>query len=197
MIDISKANINDINRLKWFYNKYKENDIPTLLTHKMQLCNKFSLSNEQLYHMDSYLKAIRQDMRKIFLSVWNIDSIYSLYKNQEKKNLLDDERETIAIYIEYAITKYRVIIEYVLKVLDMIVKYSGEKVKKNGKRISSDEMYNMKLDYLKGLIDDERRTIYPFQQNRKIGSVSFISVLLPCAFNNFGIVFLIAPELSF
>lgn len=170
MIDISAANINDINRLKWFYNKYKEKDVPILLTHKMQLCNKFSLSNEQLYDMDNYLKAIRQDMRKIFLSVWNIDSIYSLYKNQEEKNLLDDERSMIAIYIEYAITKYRVIIEYTLKVLDMIVKYSGKKVKENGKRISSDEMYNMKLDYLKSLIDDERRTILNdkwFQSIRK------------------------------
>lgn len=170
MIDISKANINDINRLKWFYNKCKETDIPTLLTHKMQLCNKFNLSDEQLYDIDNYLKAMRQDMRKIFLSVQNIDSIYSLYKNQEKKNLLDDERETIAIYVEYAITKYRVIIEYTLKVLDMIVKYSGKKVKENGKIISSVEMYNMKLDYLNSLIDDERRTILNdkwFQSIRK------------------------------
>lgn len=170
MINISKANINDINRLKWFYNNYNKKNIPTLLTYKMQLCNKFSLSNMQIYDMNNYLKAIRQDMEKIFLSVQNIDSIYSLYKNQEKKNLSENERETIAIYIEYIITKYRVIIEYMLKILDMIVKYSDKKVKKNRKKISSNERYNMKLDYLKSLIDDERRTILNnkwFQSIRK------------------------------
>lgn len=170
MIDISQANINDVNRLKWLYEKCNGTDIPTLLTHKMQLCNHFNLSNEQLETIDNYLKAIRQDIRKMFLAIQNIDSIYLQYKDQDKKNLLDDERETIAIYIEYTITKYRVILEYTLKILDMVVVYSGEKVKENGKKISSVEMYNMKLDYLKSLIDDERCAILNdkwFQSIRK------------------------------
>lgn len=170
MIDISKASINDINRLKWFYEKCSETDIPTLITHKMQLCNQFNLSEEQLYDMDNYLKAMRQDIRKIFLSVQNINLIYSSYEKKENKNLLDEERETIAIYIEYIITKYRVIIEYTLKVLDMIVEYSGKKVKENGKKLTSIEIYNMKLDYLKSLIGDDRRAILNdewFQSIRK------------------------------
>lgn len=170
MIDISKASINDINRLKWFYEKCSQTDIPTLITHKMQLCNQFNLSEEQLYDMDNYLKAIRQDIRKIFLSVQNINLIYSSYEEKENKNLLDQERETIAIYIEYIITKYRVIIEYTLKVLDMIVEYSGKKVKENGKKLTSIEIYNMKLDYLKSLIGDDRRAILNdqwFQSIRK------------------------------
>lgn len=75
---ISEARYNDIERLKWFYDKYSKTDIPTLLTHKMQLCNQFALSGEQLNEMDNYLKAVRQDLRKIFLSIQNINQIYSL-----------------------------------------------------------------------------------------------------------------------
>jgi len=169
-MDISEARYNDIERLKWFYDKYNETDIPTSLTYKMQLCNQFALSGEQLNEMDNYLKAIRQDLRKIFLSIQNINQIYSFYENRKNENLLDNERETAAIYIEYIITKYRVIIEYTLKILDMVIKYSGKMIKENGKRISAVELYNMKLDYLKSLIDDERRAILNdkwFQSIRK------------------------------
>lgn len=170
MMDISQVSDNDIKRLRWFYDKCSKMDIPTLSTYKMQLCNQFRLSEEQLHDLDNYLKAIRQDMRKIFLSIQNINQIYASYEKRENENLLNHERETIAIYIEYAITKYRVIIEYTLKVLDMIVEYSGKKVKENGKKISATELYNMKLDYLKSLIDDERCAILNnewFQSIRK------------------------------
>lgn len=41
----------------------------------------------------------------------------------------------------------------------MVVVYSGSKYKENGKKFTSDEIYNMKLDYLKSLIDDDRNKI--------------------------------------
>lgn len=159
-MDISKARINDIKRLKWLYEKYCNQDIPILLTNKMQLCNKFSLSPKQLHDLDNYLKAIRQDMRKIFLSINNIDRIYSSYPKQGRKELLPSDKETIAIYIEYIITKYRVIIEYTLKILDMVVEYRGAMFKGNRKKLTHTDLYNMKLDYLKRLIsNDDRRRI--------------------------------------
>ncbi len=169
-MDMSEAKYDDIERLKWFYDKCSKTDIPTMITHKMQLCNQFRLSDEQLNEMDNYLKAIRQDVRKIFLSIKNINQIYSFYENKKNKNLLDNERETVAIYIEYIIAKYRVIIEYTLKILDMVIEYSGKMIKENGKKISAIELYNMKLDYLKSLIDDDRRVILNdkwFQSIRK------------------------------
>lgn len=169
-MDISDANYNDIERIKWFYNKYSRADIPTLLTYKMQQCNQFVLSGEKLREMDNYLKAIRQDLRKIFLSIQNINQIYYVCENRKSKNLFDDERETVAIYIEYIFAKYRVIIEYTLKILDMIVNYSGKMTKENGKRISAVELYNMKLDYLRSLIVDKRHFILNdkwFQSIRK------------------------------
>ena len=89
---------------KWFYKKYNNTDIPTLLTYKMQICNNFHLTDKQLFDLDNYLKAIRQDIRKIFLSIQNIEEVYSKYN--ENKNLSDNDRETVAIYIEYIITKY-------------------------------------------------------------------------------------------
>lgn len=168
MDNIIEANVNDIKIIKWFYEKYNNTDIPTLLTYKMQMCNNFSLTDKQLFDLDNYLKAIRQDIRKIFLSVQNIEEVYSKYN--EIKNLSDNDRETVAIYIEYVITKYRVIIEYTLKILDMVVVYSGSKYKENGKKFTSDEIYNMKLDYLKSLIDDDRNKILNdkwFQSIRK------------------------------
>lgn len=157
MDNIIEANINDIETIKWFYEKYSNIDIPTLLTYKMQMCNNFKLTDKQLFDLDNYLKAIRQDIRKIFLSIQNIETVYSTYEG--KNNLADNDRESVAIYIEYIITKYRVIIEYTLKILDMVVVYSGSKNKENGKKYSSDEIYNMKLDYLKSIIDDDRNKI--------------------------------------
>lgn len=158
MNSLAEANVNDIEIIKWFYEKYKNKDIPALLTYKMQLCNKFNLTDKQLSDLDNYLKAIRQDIRKIFLSIQNIEAAYSAYDGNT--NLSENDRESVAIYIEYIITKYRVIIEYTLKILDMIVVYSGSKYnKENGKKFSSDEIYNMKLDYLKSLIDDDRNKI--------------------------------------
>lgn len=157
MDKISEANIKDIERIRWFYDKYNKVDIPNALTYKMQLCNQFKLTSKQLYKLDNYLKAIRQDIRKVFLSIQNIDTIYSL--NEGYSNISDIDRETVAIYIEYVIAKYRVIIEYTLNVLDMVVFYSGSQFKENGKKFSSAEIYNMKLDYLKSLIDDDRNKI--------------------------------------
>lgn len=168
MYKISEANIKDIERIRWFYDTYNKVDIPYVLTYKMQLCNQFKLTAEQLDELDNYLKAIRQDIRKIFLSIQNIDTIYSL--REDYKNISDIDRETVAIYIEYVITKYRVIIEYTLNVLDMVVSYSGSQYKENGKKFSSTEMYNMKLDYLRSLIDDDRNKILNgkwFQSIRK------------------------------
>lgn len=167
-MNMSEVREVDIERLKWFYAKCCETDIPTLLTYKMQLCAQFNLSQKQLSDLDNYLKAIRQDMRKVFASIQNIDIIYSSYEEKKNENLNDDERETVAIYIEYIIAKYRVIIEYTMKILDMIVVYSGSKVKDNEKKLSVEEMHNMKLDYLKSLIDDNRRDILNNQWFRSI-----------------------------
>ncbi|MBR5596635.1 MAG: hypothetical protein IKW30_04420 [Lachnospiraceae bacterium] len=168
-MEVIGARHEDIRQLEWFYENFNEKNIPNMLTYRMGLCN-FILSSEKINQMDNYLKAIRQDFKKIFTAIQNIDLIYLTYENRESENLSDNDRENVAIYIEYAITKYRVIIEYTLKIIDMLIEYTGTNIKTNGKKFSTFEIYNMKLDYLKSLISDERCKILNdrwFQSIRK------------------------------
>ncbi|RCX10428.1 hypothetical protein DFR58_12920 [Anaerobacterium chartisolvens] len=147
-MDVSRAREVDIGILKWFHKSYKATDMVSALTYKIGRCD-FALQVKELLDIENYLKAIRQDFRKIFLAIKDIEDIYAKYIH-EKDNTRLPESETVAIFIEYIFAKYRVIIEYTLKILDMLVKYKGDKV-------SEHERFNMKLDYLKALIENDNR----------------------------------------
>lgn len=146
-MDIWKAQECDIKIMSHIYELYKDKDIPSEITKDMQMV---SFSKEIDYQkVDNYLKAIRQDLKKIFLAIENIEKIY-----KETQNYFDDS-ETIGLFIEYIFSKYRAILDYVYKVADLtlMITYSKNKLR-------DFEKYNQLLDFLrKSIPNDERRNI--------------------------------------
>lgn len=141
-MDIGKARKCDIDIIKYIYELYENKDIPSEITKNMQMV---IFSNEIDYEkVDNYLKAIRQDLKKIFLAIEDIEKIF-----KETQNYFDDS-ETIGIFIEYIFGKYRAILDYVYIIADLTlpIKYSKSKLRDY-------EKFNELLDYLKNSISDD------------------------------------------
>lgn len=142
-MDIWKARKCDIDIIKYIYELYENKDIPSEITKNMQMV---ILPNEIDYEkVDNYLKAIRQDLKKIFLTIENIEKIY-----KETQNYFDDS-ESIGLFIEYIFGKYRAILDYVYIIADLTlpIEYSKSKLRDY-------EKFNELLDYLKNSICDDR-----------------------------------------
>lgn len=99
---------------------------------------------------ENYLKAIHQDLNKIFITMENIEEIY---KNTKGFVYC---METVGIFIEYILNKYRAILDYIYKIADCTLDVTYSK-----KKLKDYEKYNELLDFLKSSIspDDERRKI--------------------------------------
>lgn len=146
-MNISKAKKCDIKIMSCVYELYKDKDIASEITKNMQMVSFPKEINYQ--NVDKYLKAIRQDLRKIFLAVENIEKIYTETQNYSY------DRETIGLFIEYIFSKYRTILDYVYKIADLTltIEYSKNKLRDY-------EKFNELLDSLKENIpDDERRKL--------------------------------------
>lgn len=143
-MDISRAQERDITIMSYIYELYKDKVIAEELTKDM-LMTSFP-KDVDYQKVDNYLKAIRQDLKKIFLAIENIEKIY-----KETQNYSNDS-DTIGLFIEYIFSKYRAILDYVYKVADLTLTITYSKNK-----LHDYEKYNELLDFLKNSIPNDKR----------------------------------------
>lgn len=156
----------DQNKLKWLQNNYNEKSIAGLI--KMRI-SAFLASIELIKNkskmdkLDNIEKAISQDIKKMLLAAKKINDYSVMYRdnplfveneNGEAEFFYDEEKDAIQIYMEYFIYKYRVIVEYVVKILDEVVYMDESAYKRNNskKHIERFERTNIKLEYIRKLI---------------------------------------------
>ena len=156
----------DMRMLKWLKDNYSDKGIADTLTMSITDfldsieiktgANKFS----ELNHIE---KAIRQDTKKMLLSA---KQIYNYSENKRKckspdRSVLDydEEKDALQINMEYFIYKYRVIVEYVFKILNQVVYLDFKKYNKalgdKSKRLKTFEISNLKLEYIRKIIEKQ------------------------------------------
>lgn len=138
----------DIDIMKYISYLYEDKDISQKIVENMYLVD---FENEINYEKEeNYLKAIHQDLNKIFVTMENIEVIY------RGTHGFAYGRETVGIFIEYILNKYRAILDYVYKIADCTLNLHYSK-----KNLRDYEKYNELLDFLKNNISlgDNRRRI--------------------------------------
>lgn len=138
----------DIDIMQHISELYEGKDISREIVEDMYLVD---FEDEIDYEKEeNYLKAIHQDLNKIFVTMENIDGIY------KDSYAFVYGRETVGIFIEYILSKYRSILDYVYRIADCTLKIHYSK-----KYLTDYAKYNELLDYLKDNIplEDERRKI--------------------------------------
>lgn len=103
--------------------------------------------NEKFYNCIDYnLKAIRQDFRKILTIMFSINNRYKEFK--EKRNTFFQNE--IGCLIEYLFIKYRVILEYIHKILKEILflDFTEKERKKYSKKEYEYEKFQYLLNYI-------------------------------------------------
>lgn len=112
--------------------------------------------NEKDYNqLDYILKAIRQDFTKILVVMNVIEKTYSLYQNNEyvlsyiniKSHPATME---ISCFIEYLFAKYRVMLEYIQKILEICIPYKLDNSEKETYKNIKDKngKYSFLLNYV-------------------------------------------------
>lgn len=143
-MNIRKARKCDIQIFEYIYKLYENKDIPSEITKNMQMV---SLPDKIDYtKVDNYLKAVRQDLKKIFLAVEDIEKIY-----KETQDYFYDS-ESIGLFIEYIFCKYRAILDYIYKIADLTLQINYSK-----SNLKDYEKFNELLDFLKNSIFDGRQ----------------------------------------
>lgn len=170
----------DVMIMKWLKDNYINFGIADKMTYKITefaRCIEFKEENEiKREKILNLSKAIRQDMKKIFLAYKKIDDFNNKDKSNQKlfcvnennglELFYDEERDTIQILMEYFLFKYRTIIEYTINILDIVIQLDEEAYRKRYKnkrledklRLKKYKIQEMKLDYLNGLISKDSRT---------------------------------------
>ena len=144
-MDIRRARECDMNIIKEMFDLYKGRDIPVELTKQIQI-TKFSVhTNEK--NVDEYLKAIRQDIRKIFLIVSEIEKLFDSESEDNCEN-----SQIMALLIEYIFSKYRSILEYVYQIADLVLEISYSR-----NNLKDYEKYNEILAFLKKNVQEEEK----------------------------------------
>lgn len=104
--------------------------------------------NEEFYkRIDYNLKAIRQDFRKILTVMSLINERYEEFIREEHKFSFKND---IGCLIEYLFIKYRVILEYIYKILKEILflDFTQKEEKKFNKQKSNYEKFQYLLNYI-------------------------------------------------
>jgi hypothetical protein len=104
--------------------------------------------NEEFYkRIDYNLKAIRQDFRKILTIMSLINERYEEFIREEHKFSFKND---IGCLIEYLFIKYRVILEYIYKILKEILflDFTQKEEKKFNKQKSNYEKFQYLLNYI-------------------------------------------------
>ena len=157
----------DQNKLKWLQNNYSNKSLANLIEMRISAflaSIELIVDKSKMTKLDNIEKAIGQDIKKMLLAAKKINdysvnyqasSLFVENNNGEVELFYDEEKYSIQIYMEYFIYKYRVIIEYVVKILDEIVYMDESTYKTNNskKHISEFERTNVKLEYIRKLIE--------------------------------------------
>lgn len=161
--------------MKWLKQNYQEYNIANKTTLELaKFINSLSYNKNQHLNIDKlheFGKAIRQDMRKMMLSVKMIyeyskvdrsnESPFYINDEGEAKIYYNEDKDIVQIQMEYFITKYRVIIEYTTKIICKLVNFDKnkykllypDKVNKKNKLILKDyEIENLKIEYFEKII---------------------------------------------
>ncbi len=147
-MNLEYAKERDIDIMQHVCTMYKDKDISREVVKNMYLVD---LENEFDYvKEENYLKAIHQDLNKIFVAMDDIEII------SKERVGCDYINETIGILIEYILNKYRAILDYIYKIADCMLDVPYSK-----SNLRDYEKYNELLDFLKDNIpfDDNRRNI--------------------------------------
>lgn len=175
----------DQKKLDWLKNKYCEKNIAGLIKMRISgfLASIELIENKsKMVKLDNIEKAISQDIKKMLLAAKKVNDYSIGYQgnplfveneNGEAELFYDEEKDSIQIYMEYFIYKYRVIVEYVVKILDEVIYMDESAYKKiNSKEhIGEFERTNVKLKYIRKLIlkySSEQIDLEWFDEVRKV-----------------------------
>ncbi|MCH5271170.1 MAG: hypothetical protein J1E83_10530 [Lachnospiraceae bacterium] len=176
---------NDQKKLKWLQNEYCEKNIADLIKMRISafLASIELIENKsKMVKLDNIEKAISQDIKKMLLVTKKVkdyaighqgNPLFVENENGEAELFYDEEKDSIQIYMEYFIYKYRVIVEYVVKILDKVIHMDESAYKKNNskKHIGEYERTNVKLEYIRKLIQkysSEQIDLEWFDEVRKV-----------------------------
>lgn len=175
----------DQKKLDWLKNKYCEKNIAGLIKMRISgfLASIELIENKsKMVKLDNIEKAISQDIKKMLLAAKKVNDYSIGYQgnplfveneNGEAELFYDEEKDSIQIYMEYFIYKYRVIVEYVVKILDEVIYMDESAYKKinSKKHIGEFERTNVKLEYIRKLIlkySSEQIDLEWFDEVRKV-----------------------------
>lgn len=156
----------DQKKLEWLKNKYFDKNIAGLIKMRVSgfLASIELIENKnKMVKLDNIEKAISQDIKKMLLAAKKVNDYSIGYQgnplfieneNGEAERFYDEEKDSIQIYMEYFIYKYRVIVEYVVRIIDEVIYMDENAYKKNNskKHIGEFERTNVKLGYIRKLI---------------------------------------------
>lgn len=156
----------DQNKLKWLQENYYDKNIADFI--KIRIGTflasiKLIESDKKIFNSDNIEKAISQDIKKMLLAAKKINDYSIGYQDIplffENENgyaelFYDEEKDSIQIYMEYFIYKYRVLVEYIVKILDKVIYLDYSLYKKNHskKHIEKFEITDIKLEYIRQLV---------------------------------------------
>ena len=107
----------------------------------MQTSFFYELSEEDYKKVDVLLSAIRQDGKKILIIMNSIKKVIcennrGFYKKVNDEYIYNNSAEfEIGCYLEYLFIKYKVLFEYIQKILEICIPYKlKKKIKKNLKK---------------------------------------------------------------
>jgi hypothetical protein len=146
--------------IKKAYSIVKDEDVFVSCTIQTQMSFFNGLSEDDYKKLDYKLKAIRQDFSKILVIMNSINKTYSAYQKGEYNQTFfsatnNQATNELGVFMEYLFIKYRVILEYVQEILEIILprQFSEEEKKthesildkvKNDKR----QEYKVFVNYL-------------------------------------------------
>jgi len=145
-------------------------------TFTVQMSHFPNFTEENYTKIDKALKAIRQDFAKILVIMNSIERTYLSYQKDEYKPSYfsvksDQATNELGCFIEYLFAKYRVILEYVQQILEIVVPpYLNEEDEKSYLDLKKwHKKYKLLLKHVADNTDDKNQilNIDWFQQIRK------------------------------
>jgi hypothetical protein len=135
------------------YSIVKSENVFVSCTIRTQMSFFKGLSDDEYEKLDYKLKAIRQDFNKILVIMNSINKTFSAYQQGEYKQTYfsvtnNQATNELGVFIEYLFIKYRVILEYVQELLDIILTHQfSEKEKIAHKNILVKVKNNKRQEY--------------------------------------------------
>ena len=164
----------DVRVMEWVILRYQDQNMPEKLTYKItDFVRSISFDENDEFKKEYILKlgkAVRQDFKKMLLAAKAVYE-YSQVDKSEKpmwiqdedgyaKSYYDESKDLTQMHMEYFITKYRVIHEYLTNIISKIIKFdkikykelNPEKVNKKGKLLLSNQDINsIKREYFENM----------------------------------------------